>query len=146
MNELETQVRAAIRDVPDFPRPGILFKDITPILSDAALFGSVCDWFAGLETNIDKIVGIESRGFPFAAPLVAPLNAGMVLARKKGKLPWNTVRQSYALEYGEATLELHQDSIQPGERVLIVDDLLATGGTARATVDLVRQLGGVVVS
>lgn len=142
---VEKAVRAAIRDVADFPRPGILFKDITPVLSDPALFGRVIDWFENTTPEgVQKIVGIESRGFPFAGPLVQRFDAGLVLARKKGKLPWNTVSQSYALEYGEAVLELHKDSIRPGEHVLIVDDLLATGGTARATVDLVRQLGGIV--
>lgn len=145
MTEVESSVRAAVRDVPDFPRPGVLFKDITPVLTDPALFGQVIAWFAGLESNVDRLVGIESRGFPFAAPLVERLDAGLVLARKKGKLPWNTVGQAYSLEYGEAILEVHRDSIRPGDRVLIVDDLLATGGTARAAVDLVRQLGGVVI-
>lgn len=142
--DLATQVAATMRDIADFPRDGVLFKDFTPVLHDPALFVRVVEWLAALDTNIDKVVGIESRGFVFAAPLVGRLDAGLVLARKKGKLPWNTVSQDFDLEYGSATLEIHTDAIQPGERVLVVDDLLATGGTARATVDLVRRLGGVV--
>lgn len=145
MHDLAVDVKNKMRDVADFPRDGVLFKDMTPVLQDAALFQRVIDWMADGHEGIDKVVGIESRGFIFAAPLVTPLSAGLVLARKAGKLPWNTVAQDYELEYGQATLELHEDSIQPGDRVLVVDDLLATGGTARATIDLVRRLGGVVV-
>lgn len=144
MADLESDVRSAMRDVADFPRDGVLFKDMTPVLQDHALFERVIGWMLQGVENIDKVVGIESRGFIFAAPLVAPLQAGMVLARKKGKLPWDTITRDYELEYGTATLEMHSDAIQPGERVLVVDDLLATGGTARATIDLVRELGGVV--
>lgn len=145
MGDLSADVAKRMRDVPDFPQAGVLFKDITPILADAELFGRVIDWYAGLFGNVDKVVGIESRGFLFAAPLVPRLGAGLVLARKQGKLPWSTVRQTFELEYGTATLELHTDSIKGGERVLVVDDLLATGGTARATIDLVRRLGGQVL-
>jgi adenine phosphoribosyltransferase len=145
MGELQADVQAAMRDVPDFPKDGVLFKDMTPILADAALFARVVAWMGEGAERIDKVVGIESRGFIFAAPLAGPLEAGLVLARKKGKLPYATVSRDYALEYGTATLEMHTDSIQPGDRVLVVDDLLATGGTARAAVDLVRELGGVVV-
>lgn len=145
MGDLAKDVARTMRDVPDFPQAGVLFKDITPMLANAELFGRVVDWYAGLHGEVDKVVGIESRGFLFAAPLVSRLGAGLVLARKKGKLPWETVSQTFELEYGRATLELHTDSIAPGDRVLIVDDLLATGGTARATVDLVRRLGGQVL-
>lgn len=147
MSSLESDVRAAMRDVPDFPKPGILFKDITPILGDPELFGRVIDWMArAAPEGIDKIVGMESRGFIFGSALVGPLGAGFVPARKLGKLPYETTRVDYALEYGTASLEVHIDAVQPGERVLVVDDLLATGGTAAATVDLIRRLGGEVVA
>lgn len=145
MADLAHDVQAAIRDVPDFPRDGVLFKDITPILADAALFRRVLDWMGAQYANVDVIVGMESRGFLFGAPLVERLGAGFVPARKAGKLPWATVSREFSLEYGHATLEIHRDAIRPGARVLIVDDLLATGGTARATVDLVRELGGEVI-
>ena len=144
MTDLERDVRGAMRDVADFPRDGVLFKDMTPVLQDPALFSRVLAWMLEGVGEVDKIVGIESRGFVFAAPLVGPLNAGLVVARKKGKLPWDTISRDYELEYGSATLEMHSDAIQPGEKVLVIDDLLATGGTARATVDLVRELGGIV--
>ncbi|MEZ4319708.1 MAG: adenine phosphoribosyltransferase [Myxococcota bacterium] len=145
MGDLAADVSAKLRDIPDFPKPGVLFKDITPVLADPELFGRIIEWYAGLLQGVDKIVAIESRGFMFAGALVTRIGAGMVLARKKGKLPYETVSEDFDLEYGTATLELHTDSVLPGERVLIVDDLLATGGTARATVDLVRRLGGVVI-
>jgi len=145
MGDLASDVNACMRDIPDFPRPGVLFKDITPLLADPALFGRVISWLGGLVEGVDKIVAIESRGFFLGGPLVKPLNAGLVLARKKGKLPYETVSEDFDLEYSSATLELHTDSILPGERVFIVDDLLATGGTARAAVDLTRRLGGVVI-
>ncbi len=141
---LAARVANTIRDVPDFPSPGILFKDITPVLQDPELFVDVIRWMGEGWGHVDKVVGMESRGFLFASALVEPLNAGLALARKHGKLPHATIAVSYALEYGEATLEMHVDAIKPGERVLIVDDLLATGGTAKATVDLVRKLGGEV--
>ncbi len=136
-------VRAAIRDVPDFPRPGVVFKDITPILSDPRLFRQVIDALATRwrGERIDKIIGIESRGFVFAAPLAYTLGVGLTIVRKPGKLPWRTIREAYALEYGEAVLELHQDAFQPGERVLVVDDVLATGGTAEAAGRLVARQG-----
>ncbi len=142
---LAADVRRRIRDVPDFPRAGILFKDITPVLLDPILFGQVIDWMAAEWSQVDKVVGMESRGFLFAAALVERLGAGLVPARKKGKLPHATARVDYELEYGNATLEMHLDAVTAGDRVLIVDDLLATGGTARATIDLVQQLGGEVV-
>ncbi|MCB9669377.1 MAG: adenine phosphoribosyltransferase [Alphaproteobacteria bacterium] len=144
MVDLIADVKRVMRDVPDFPRDGVLFKDMTPVLQDPSLFRRVVAWMGEGVGTVDKVVGIESRGFIFAAPMVDTLDAGLVLARKKGKLPWRTVSRDYELEYGSATLEIHADAIAPGERVLVVDDLLATGGTARATIDLVRELGGVV--
>ena len=148
MTELSSDVMAAIRDVPDFPSPGILFKDITPVLSDAALYRRVLDWFgeAAKGAGADVVVGIESRGFLFGTPLVDRLDVGFVPVRKPGKLPWETISVDYTLEYGEGRLEVHTDVIKPGTRVVVVDDLLATGGTARATVDLVRRLGGEVTA
>ncbi|MGA2142602.1 MAG: adenine phosphoribosyltransferase [Brevinematales bacterium] len=138
---------AYIREVPDFPKPGILFKDLTTLWKDPAAFKSSID---GLydhcrDKNINKVVGPESRGFIFGAPLAYLLGAGFVPARKPGKLPAETVSLSYALEYGEAALEIHKDSISEGDRVLIIDDLLATGGTVGAMIGLVEKLGGKVV-
>ncbi|HEX6444586.1 MAG TPA: adenine phosphoribosyltransferase [Streptosporangiales bacterium] len=141
------RIAAAIRDVPDYPKPGVVFKDITPVLAEPAAFAAVVDtfveWYAAEE--IDKVVGVEARGFILAAPVAYRLGAGFVPARKQGKLPRATVAQSYALEYGEATVEIHGDAIAPGERVAVLDDVLATGGTARAAVDLVRRVGGELV-
>ena len=148
MSSLEADVKATIRDIPDFPKPGILFKDITPILSDAALMQRITDAiverFSG--ENIDVVVGMESRGFIFGVPVAMALGAAFVPARKPGKLPYDRIGVDYALEYGTARLEVHSDAISAGQRVLIVDDLLATGGTAKATVQLAQQLGGEVVS
>jgi adenine phosphoribosyltransferase len=144
-SDLVADVTAKVRDIPDFPTPGVLFKDITPVLQDPALFGRLMDWMAEGWGPVDVIVGIESRGFIFGAPLVGRLGAGLVLARKAGKLPWDTVAVDYSLEYGTARLEMHSDAIKPGQRVLLVDDLLATGGTAEAAVSLVRRLGGDVI-
>jgi len=140
-------LRERIRDVPDFPKPGIVFKDITPVLMDQPLFLRVIDGMAERwrEEPVHKIAAIESRGFIFGAPLAHELKAGLVLIRKAGKLPYETIKQSYALEYGEATLELHVDAVHKGERVLIVDDLLATGGTADAAAKLIERQGGIVV-
>lgn len=139
-------VKAAIRDVEGFPKPGIVFKDITPILKDPRLFRDVIaalsDYYRS--QRIDKIAAMESRGFIFAAPLAAALDVGFIPLRKFGKLPHDTVSESFDLEYGSETLEIHRDAIQPGERVLIVDDLLATGGTAVASVKLVKKVGGEV--
>ncbi|WP_445384426.1 adenine phosphoribosyltransferase [Robiginitalea sp. IMCC44478] len=136
-----------IREVPDFPSKGIVFKDITPLLEDPVAFqkaGEALLYFTdGL--HIDKVVGIESRGFFFAPLLAARLQAGFIPARKPGKLPRQTRKQEYALEYGADTLEIHAESISPGDKVLVHDDVLATGGTARAICDLVRSLGGEVV-
>jgi adenine phosphoribosyltransferase len=138
------ELRAKIREVPDFPKPGILFYDITTLLKDAAAFRDVIDRMADQvkDANLDLIVGMESRGFIFSAPLAYKLGAGFVPVRKLGKLPAETIEVEYALEYGTATLEIHRDAIKPGQRVLIVDDLLATGGTVMGTIELVRRLGG----
>ena len=143
---VEDILRARIRDIPDFPKPGIVFKDITPLLADEVAFSTVIDEIVvsfGRGT-IDKVVGIEARGFIVAAPVAYHFGAGFVPVRKKGKLPWETVGETYELEYGEETLEIHRDAIVPGDRVAIVDDVLATGGTASATAKLVEQLGGKV--
>jgi adenine phosphoribosyltransferase len=137
-------LRAKIREVPDFPKPGILFYDITTLLKDAGAFREVVDQMAEQVggAKVDLVVGMESRGFIFSAPLAYKLSAGFVPVRKLGKLPADTIEVEYALEYGTATLEIHRDAIHPGQRVLIVDDLLATGGTVMGTIELVRRLGG----
>jgi len=136
-----------IRDVPDFPKPGILFRDITPLLSDSRAFRHACyaiaDQFWNRQVNL--VAGPESRGFLFGTGVALELNLGLVPLRKPGKLPWQKISQSYALEYGEDSLEMHLDAVVPGAKVLIVDDLLATGGTAAACVELVRKAGGEVV-
>ncbi len=136
-------LRSAVRDVIDFPKPGIVFKDITPILADGPLFRDaislLCDT-AG-DRTIDKVVGIDARGFIFASAVADRLGAGFVPVRKKGKLPWKTRQVAYSLEYGESVVELHEDAIAPGETVLLVDDLLATGGTAGAAIRLLEDLG-----
>jgi adenine phosphoribosyltransferase len=133
-----------IRDVHDFPRKGVVFKDITPVLANAVAFRESVDRMAeaARQQRIDMVVGIESRGFLWAAPLALALDAGLTPARKLGKLPGVTVREEYALEYGTNTMEMQADALAPGQRVLIVDDVLATGGTALATANLVRHLGG----
>jgi adenine phosphoribosyltransferase len=138
------RLRAAVRDVPDFPKPGIMFKDITPILLDAEVLKLVVDALteATRPLNVTKVVGIESRGFIFGTAVAVALGVGFVPIRKKGKLPWTCEAVSYALEYGEATVEVHKDAIGRGERVVVIDDLLATGGTAAAAIELVRRLGG----
>jgi adenine phosphoribosyltransferase len=137
-------LRAKIREVPDFPKPGILFYDITTLLKEPEAFREVidqmCDQVEG--GGVDVVVGMESRGFIFSAPMAYKLGAGFVPVRKLGKLPAETIEVEYELEYGTATLEIHRDAIQPGQRVLIVDDLLATGGTVMGTIELVRRLGG----
>jgi adenine phosphoribosyltransferase len=137
------EIRARIRDVHDFPKKGIVFKDITPVLADPALLRRVVDAFVARwkGERVDRIVGIESRGFLVAAPVAYALGAGLAIARKPGKLPWQVVRETYALEYGEDALELHVDAVGPGQRVVIVDDVLATGGTAGAVGRLVTRQG-----
>jgi adenine phosphoribosyltransferase len=140
------QIKELIRDVPDFPEPGIVFKDITPVLAHPDAFSTLTDLIVvhfGRGT-VDKVVGIEARGFIVAAPVAYHFNAGFVPIRKKGKLPWETHGEEYELEYGTATLEIHRDAIAAGERVLIVDDVLATGGTAKAAASLVERAGGEV--
>jgi adenine phosphoribosyltransferase len=147
MPGLGERIRAVIRDVPDFPQPGIVFKDITPVLADVALMRAIVERLADTHRRlgIDVIAGVESRGFLFGTPLAMALGAGFTPIRKPGKLPWQTLRVNYSLEYGQDSLEAHTDAVRPGQRVLIVDDLLATGGTAGGAVDLVRRLGGEVV-
>ena len=140
-----SDLRAFVRDIPDFPRPGIVFKDITPLLGDGAALRAVVHALASGHGPIDKVAGIEARGFILAASAACELGAGFVPVRKAGRLPGPTYAQSYQLEYGTATLEVHQDAFQPGERVLIVDDVLATGGTAEATMALVRRTGADIV-
>jgi adenine phosphoribosyltransferase len=137
-------ITGLIRDVPDYPKPGVLFKDITPLLGNAAAFGAVIGALAGSRGHIDQVAGIEARGFILAAPVALRLGAGFVPVRKQGKLPGPFYAQTYDLEYGSATLEVHQDAFAPGDRVLIVDDVLATGGTARAAAELVRRAGAEV--
>jgi len=139
---------AAVRDVPDFPKPGILFKDITPVLADPVLLSQAIDGMIAATgiTQVDKVIGIDARGFIFGALIAQKLNAGFVPVRKKGKLPWKTYGTSYDLEYGSATIEVHQDAVLPGETVLLADDLLATGGTAAAALELIQQLGGQVLA
>src|SRR3989441_12659907 len=140
-------LRAKIREIPDFPKPGILFYDITTLLKDPASFREAIDLMLEpyKDERVDIVVGMESRGFIFSAPLAYLLKAGLVPVRKLGKLPAETITVEYALEYGSNTLEIHRDSIQPGQRVLIVDDLLATGGTVRGTIELVERLKAQVV-
>jgi adenine phosphoribosyltransferase len=140
------QIRSAIRTVPDFPQPGILFRDITPILADAELFQQVINLLAEKTVNFgaEKVVGIDARGFLFGAAVAYKLGLGIVPIRKKGKLPYKTIRYSYVLEYGKAEMEIHVDAVRPGEKIVLVDDLLATGGTSAAAVHLVRELGAKV--
>src|ERR1700733_7547359 len=140
------QIKSAIRDIPDFPKPGIIFKDITPILKDPALCGQIVDAFIErLEgTHIDAIAGIESRGFLFGLTLATRLGVPFVPVRKAGKLPFTIKQKAYKLEYGTATIELHTDAFEPGQHILIHDDLLATGGTALAASELIQEMGGIV--
>lgn len=136
-----------LRDVPDFPKPGILFKDITPMLASPAAMHAAIDRLAALDLGaIDKIAAVESRGFLFGVPLAMKLGKGFVPVRKPGKLPWKTNRVEYVLEYGTDAVEIHQDAVLPGERVLLVDDLLATGGTMGAACQLVEACGGKVAA
>ena len=147
MTEPLSALTAAVRDVPDFPKPGVLFKDITPILADGHLFRLAVECFveANAALRVDKVVGIDARGFLFGAAAAYRMGVGFVPVRKKGKLPFRTESIAYALEYGDASVEMHVDAIAPGERVVIIDDLLATGGTAAAAACLVAKMGGVLV-
>ena len=142
--DLSDKVRQTIRNIPDFPKTGILFRDFTPVLKDAALFSKVVDWMVeSIELQkIDYIIGIESRGFILGIPLAQRLGVGFIPARKRGKLPGDVEQHHYDLEYGTDCIEMQRDAFEPGSRVIIVDDLLATGGTANATVQLVEKLGG----
>jgi adenine phosphoribosyltransferase len=144
---MELHAKRLIRDIPDFPKAGIVFKDITPVLQDATAFREVLDRMIAYarELQVDAVVGIESRGFIFGAPIAFALGTGYIPVRKLGKLPGETVREEYALEYGTNTVEVHKDALRPGQRILIADDLLATGGTSAATVRLIEKLGGEVV-
>jgi adenine phosphoribosyltransferase len=153
VTDLQEQIQRLIRDIPDFPKPGVVFKDISPLLADHDGLTAVVRGLAAAgrhdgdhdaTVSVDKVVGIEARGFILAAPVALHLGTGFVPVRKKGKLPGPTHEVSYALEYGEATLEVHQDAIAPGDRVLVIDDVLATGGTVNATRELVETCGGVV--
>jgi adenine phosphoribosyltransferase len=141
------RLKMLIRDVPDFPKPGIVFKDITPVLAAPAAFRDVIELMAEphRRSEIDAVLGIESRGFMFGAPLALELGAAFIPVRKPGKLPRKATRVEYALEYGQDALEMHADSFEVGARILIVDDVIATGGTAAATAELATQLGGKVV-
>ena len=141
------KLRAAIREVANFPKQGIIFKDITPVLADPELLHRSIELIAATvgDWKIDKVVGIDARGFIFAPPVALKYKAGFVPIRKKGKLPWDTKSMSYSLEYGENEIEIHEDAVKPGDKVLLIDDLLATGGTASAAVKLLKQLGAEVV-
>ena len=143
-DELTRLIATLVRDVPDYPRAGVVFKDITPLLADGKAFAAVIEALAETYGPVDKVAGIEARGFIFAAPVACRLGAGFVPIRKKGKLPGVTFAQEYDLEYGTATIEVLTDAFAPGERVLVIDDVLATGGTARATADLVQRAGAQV--
>jgi len=140
-------LNSLMRDIPDFPKPGIIFKDITPIFQDSKglrmVINTFVEHFHG--HKLDRIIGVESRGFLLGAPVAADLSVGLGVVRKAGKLPWKTISRSYELEYGSATLEAHIDMVEPGMRVAVLDDLLATGGTAQATVELCQELGAEVV-
>src|SRR6478735_1125143 len=141
-------IRQLVRDIPDWPKPGVVFKDITPLLNDAAGFATVIDALVEATTvpgrRIDRVLGVEARGFVFAAPVAYRVGVGFVPVRKAGKLPFDIEAEEYVLEYGVDLLEIHRDAVLPGEHVLVVDDVLATGGTAAATARLVEKLGGVV--
>jgi adenine phosphoribosyltransferase len=138
---------ALIRDIPDFPEPGIVFKDITPVLADGKAFAALVDALADpfRESGVDKVAGIEARGFTLATPVAERLGAGFIPVRKPGKLPYETVREDYSLEYGTDSLEIHTDAAGKGEKILLVDDVIATGGTAAAAIRLLRKIGAEVV-
>ena len=142
--ELAELITSRVRDIPDYPQRGVVFKDITPLLADGRALNAVVDALAEAHGPVDKVAGIEARGFILAAPVAARIGAGFVPIRKKGKLPGTTFAQDYELEYGTATIEVLTDAFAPAERVLVIDDVLATGGTARATADLVQRTGAQV--
>ncbi len=144
---MKIDLKSKIRDIPDFPKPGIIFKDITTLLQDFDAFKLSVDMLVKQHQNskIDKVAGIEARGFIFGAAVAYAMNAGFIIIRKPGKLPYQTVKQTYELEYGSDEIEIHEDSIKPGERILLVDDLLATGGTMAAAADLINKIGGDIV-
>jgi adenine phosphoribosyltransferase len=144
VTDIAELITVKVRDVPNYPQPGVLFKDITPLLADPAAFAQVVIALGDGHAGVDKVAGIEARGFILAAPVACSLGAGFVPVRKQGKLPGPSFAESYDLEYGTATIEVHQDAFEPGDRVLIVDDVLATGGTAAACAELVRRAGGTV--
>ena len=143
-DELGQLITTLVRDIPDYPQRGVVFKDITPLLADGPAFNAVIDALAAVYGPVDKVAGIEARGFILAAPVACRLGAGFVPIRKKGKLPGTTFAQDYDLEYGTATIEVLTDAFKPTDRVLVIDDVLATGGTARATADLVQRTAQVV--
>jgi adenine phosphoribosyltransferase len=143
-DELTQLITTLVRDIPDYPQRGVVFKDITPLLADGPAFSAVIDALAAVYGPVDKVAGIEARGFILAAPVACRLGAGFIPIRKKGKLPGTTFAQDYDLEYGTATIEVLTDAFEPTDRVLVIDDVLATGGTARATVDLVQRSGAQV--
>ena len=140
-------LRSLIRDIPDFPKPGVGFKDITPLLADGAAFSAAIEALTAhfADAGVDKVLGIEARGFIAAAPVARALGVGFVPVRKAGKLPWQVEKEEYVLEYGTDLLEIHKDAVAPGERVLVIDDVMATGGTAAATIRLVEKLGAEVI-
>ena len=142
-----SELRDCVRDIPDFPKPGVIYKDITPLLSNADAFRSTVDLIAGHFEGaaIDRVLGVEARGFIIAAPIAYRFGSAFVPVRKAGKLPWEIEREEYELEYGTDLLEIHRDAVEPGDRVVVIDDVLATGGTAAATIRLVEKLGGTVI-
>jgi adenine phosphoribosyltransferase len=145
-DRLASRLARLIRDVPDYPQPGVIFKDITPLLADGPTFVATIAALAAGHERIDKVAGIEARGFILAAPVACHLGVGFVPVRKAGKLPGPTYAQTYELEYGTATIEVHADAFRPGDRVLLIDDVLATGGTAAATAELIRRSGAEVIA
>jgi adenine phosphoribosyltransferase len=146
MTDLAARIAGLIRAVPDFPEPGVQFKDITPLLADGPAFAALIDAWAGTHRGVDVVAGVEARGFILAAPLAVQLGVGFVPVRKAGKLPGRTEQASYALEYGTATLEVTADAVRPGQRVLLVDDVLATGGTVAAAAELLERGGAEIVA